>query len=233
MNESEKPNFLNRFREKHPTLYFLADLIINIAVIVVLVYGVRTLLISPFQVYGPSMCDTLNNINKKCQDGYGEYLIVNKVLYYPFFGYRFGAPQRGDIIVFRPPHNPNDFYIKRIIGLPGEKVKLQNGKVYIYNKEHQTGWELPEPYLNEENRNQTYPMLSQMVTTYEVPEGRYFVLGDNRLKSTDSRMCFRGPGDSECNNPINYFLDINRIEGKSWIVLWPFDRARILRSPAY
>ncbi|MBI2638447.1 signal peptidase I [Candidatus Peregrinibacteria bacterium] len=235
MLESKKAKkWLDELREKHPTLYFLGDLFLNIVVIVFLVYTVRTYLISPFQVFGPSMCNTLNEIHDKCQDSFGEYLIVNKAIYYPFFGdRRYRTPERGDIIVFRPPHNAQDFYIKRIIALPGEKVKLQNGKVYIYNKEHQSGWELPEEYLSKENKNQTFPMNAQRVMTFEVPEGRYFVMGDNRRKSTDSRTCFRGPGDRECNDDINHFLPIERIEGKASVVLWPFNKIRILSNPAY
>lgn len=236
MSESKKAkswDFLDRLEEKSPTLYFFVDLILNIAVIVILVYTVRTYLISPFQVYGPSMCNTLNYINESCQDAFGEYLIVNKAAYYPFFGHRFDPPKRGDIVVFRPPHNTNDYYIKRIIGLPGERVKLQNGKVYIYNKEHQSGFPLPEPYLNKENKGQTYPIPSQIVANYEVPQNGYFVMGDNRKKSTDSRTCFRGAGDSECAGSQNNFLAIERIEGKAWVVLWPFNKIRLLHSPAY
>lgn len=230
MNELQKakrPRFLETLENRHPTLYFFLDLLFNIVIIVILVYTVRTYLISPFQVFGPSMCDTLNVINGNCQDAFGEYLIVNKA------GYRFKPPERGDIVVFRPPHNQNDFYIKRIIGLPGERVKLQNGKVFIFNKEHQSGFQVSEEYLNEENKNRTYPISSYLVVTYEVPENYYFVMGDNRKKSTDSRTCFRGPGDAECNDKINHFLVADRIEGKAWLVLWPFNKIRILSRPVY
>lgn len=236
MAESEKDKrlkFLDSFSQKHPTIYFLLDLAFNIVVIVALVFAIRTYAISPFQVFGPSMCDTLNNIDSKCQESFGEYLIVNKALYYPFFGRRFETPQRGDIIVFRPPHNSKDFYIKRIIGLPGEKIKIQNGAVYIFNNEHQSGWKLPEEYLSDANQGQTFPILSQIVTNYEVPKDTYFVLGDNRTKSTDSRTCFRGPGDRDCDDPINHFLPVENIEGKAWIVLWPFNKIRILKDPQY
>lgn len=233
MFDSEKDKtILNAMHEKHPIMYFIGDLFINIVLIVLLVYVVRTFIISPFQVYGPSMCNNLNYINETCQDAFGEYLIVNKATYYPFFGRRFSTPQRGDIVVFKPPHNPNDFYIKRIIGLPGEKVKIQNGKVFVFNKEHQSGFELPEDYLSSENRGQTYPVSTQKVTSYVVPKDAYFVLGDNRKKSTDSRTCFRGLLD-DCSDPNSYFLDINKIEGKAWIVLWPFNKMRLLHNPAY
>lgn len=224
---------IDKLQEKHPTIYFTLDLVVNIVIIVVLVFAVRTYLISPFQVYGPSMCDTLNYIKQTCQDRFGEYLIVNKAVYYPFFGKRLSVPQRGDIIVFRPPSNTKDFYIKRIIGLPGEKVKIQNGKVFIYNKEHQNGWELKEDYLNKDNNGQTFPVPSHLSATYEVADGTYFVLGDNRKKSTDSRTCFRGPGDRECDENINHLLPTDEIEGKAWVVLWPFNKIRLLKNPEY
>lgn len=217
--KDKKWHLLNRLQQKSPTVYFFVDLILNILIIVVLVYGVRTYLISPFQVFGPSMCDTLNLINEQCQEGFGEYLIVNKAK-------RFSPPQRGDIVVFRPPHNPNDFYIKRVIGLPGEKVKIQNGKVFI------NGQALQEDYLNNENKNRTSPLSSPFTSSYEVPGNRYFVLGDNRRKSTDSRTCFRGPADRSCDKN-DYFLSIEAIEGKAWIVLWPFNKMRLLHNPDY
>lgn len=229
----KKMHFLDKLKGRHPTIYFLTDLILNIFIVVLLVYTVRTYLISPFQVYGPSMCDTLNKIDTVCQDGFGEYLIVNKALYYPFFGRRFDTPQRGDIVVFRPPHNEKDFYIKRIIGLPGETVKIQSGKVYILNKEHENGWELPEEYLNDTNKDKTFPMPTHGTTMHKVPQGNYFVLGDNRKKSSDSRTCFKGLSPRDCDDENNHFLPINLIEGKAWIVLWPFNKLRLLPNPPY
>lgn len=232
--KDKKWQFLDDLQQRRPTLYFLADLLLNIVVIVILVFIVRTYLISPFQVFGPSMCDTLNKIDGVCQDQFGEYLIVNKAVYFPFFGHRYGTPQRGDIIVFHPPHNEEDFYIKRVIGLPGEKIKIQNGKVFVYNNENQNGWdELNEEYLNESNKNHTYSMNSQLVVSYEVPDNYYFVLGDNRRKSTDSRMCFQGPSDYGCNDQTDHFLPIENIEGKAAVVLWPFTKIRFLSNPVY
>lgn len=224
---------LEKFEQQYPSAYFVADLLLNILIIIVLVFGVRTYLISPFQVYGPSMCNTMNYINERCQEGFGEYIIVNKAIYYPFFGRSFSSPQRGDIIVFRPPNVKKDFYIKRVIGLPGETVKIQSGRIYIENEEHKNGWELPEPYLSNENRNQTYPVPAQTVATYKVPTNMYFALGDNRKKSTDSRSCFAGPGDRYCNETVNHFLPLEYIEGKAAVVLWPFNKVRILSNPEY
>jgi signal peptidase I len=106
---------------------------------------------SPFQVYGISMCSTLNFHDDQCNDGFGDYIIINKSSYLSLFGWEAGAPQRGDIIVFHPPQNNTEFYIKRVIGLPGETIKLIDGYVYLFNDENPQGIRLEEPYLNSEN----------------------------------------------------------------------------------
>jgi len=213
-------------------LLFWLDVALNIIIIVALVAIIRTYLISPFQVYGPSMCDTLNSINGTCQKAYGEYLIVNKLGYQNFFGWQVGTPKRGDIIVFHPPQNDTEFFIKRIIGLPGETVELRSGKVYIYNSEHPEGMELPEPYLNATNRGNTHPY-NRENAIFEVPAGQYFVMGDNRTASSDSRSCFQ---ETASNTPCagkSPFLTMDHIEGKAWIILWPLNKIGILKDPSY
>lgn len=96
------------------------------------------------------------------------------------FGYRLAyreeKPQRGDIVIFKYPDNENELFIKRIIGLPGEKVEIIDGLVYINDSEEP----LEEPYLN------VIPVGSY--GPYEVPEDHYFMLGDNRNESKDSRL---------------------------------------------
>lgn len=225
---------LSSFQRASPRLYGLVDLLVNIAIIILLVLGIRTYLISPFQVYGPSMCDTLNYINGECKHRFGEYLIVNRAVYFPFFDtYRYRLPIRGDIVVFKPPNNQEEYYIKRVIGLPGEKVKIQNGKVYLMNTDHTAWWELPEPYLNDKNKGRTYPLVAYSTTEYVVPEGQYFVLGDNRLESTDSRHCFHTRSTSQCAEKSEHFLPLDRVEGKASLVLWPFNKVRALPNPSY
>lgn len=131
----------------------------------------------------------------------GEYLVVDEASYY------FREPERGEVIVFRYPRNPKQFFIKRIIGLPGERVEIKNGVLTIINDEYQEGFELDEPYIAEALR--TGPD-----TIMVLDEEEYFVLGDNRTQSLDSRIW--GP------------LDQNFFVGRAWIRLWPFSRVNIL-----
>jgi signal peptidase I len=119
----------------------------------------------------------------------GQFLIVSRL------AYRFGTPQRGDIIVFDFPGDPSDDYVKRIIGLPGDEVVLQDGKVFI------NGNPIEEPYIPADQM--TMPSQGRWI----VPEGSYFVLGDNRSHSSDSRSWGMLPTD--------------KIIGKAWISYWP------------
>lgn len=143
-----------------------------------------------FRVVGTSMVNNLHD---------GQYLIIDKVSYNPlltkYLG--IGGPQRGDVIVFEPPNNPNEDYVKRIIGLPGEEVNVINGQVFI------NGVKLDEPFKPVPG---TYTMPGPIV----VPPGDVFVLGDNRNNSNDSHNW--GP------------LPIGNIVGRAWISYWPPDQ---------
>ena len=90
--------------------------------------------------------------------------------------YRFGDPERGDIAIFRYPDDESELYIKRVMGLPGDTIEIKDGLLYLNNSEEP----LAEPYLKEIPTGDFGP--------YQVPEGCYFMLGDNRNKSNDSRM---------------------------------------------
>ncbi len=220
------------FKDLKSTGYFWLDVILNIVIIVALVFIIRTYLISPFQVYGPSMCDTLNNFGGQCEHAYGEYLIVNKLGYQNFFGLKVGEPKRGDIVVFHPPGNNSEFFIKRVIGLPGETVKLTDGKVYIFNREHPEGFELRETYLNSTNQGNTHPFNLNR-TIFEVPDDNYFVMGDNRIASSDARSCFQETASNDPCQGKTPYLSMDHIEGKAWIVLWPITKLAILPDPVY
>lgn len=228
-------SFISEKKQKfnNNKLAFLLDLGLNLIIIVGLVLIIRTFLISPFQVFGSSMCNTFNFFNEKCNSGYGEYIIVNKLGYQNFLGWQVGLPQRGDVIVFHPPHNNDEFFIKRVIGLPGETVKLQDKKVYIYNTENPNGIELKEDYLSPKNKNNTIPREAGSI--FEIPDNQYFVLGDNRLGSSDSRACFNDSfSQGKCGeNENSPYLTIKHIEGKAMVVLWPITNLSLVSNPEY
>ena len=132
--------------------------------IIVVVIPIRVFIISPFIVDGESMHPTFSNL---------DYLIIDEIIY------RFKAPARGDVVVFRYPNDPSVFYIKRIIGLPGEIVAINHGVVNIVHEDG-TSTALLEPYIVNEDATYTKK------TTLGADE--YFVMGDNRPHSSDSRV---------------------------------------------
>lgn len=131
---------------------------------VVIVLPIRLFVAQPFVVEGESMSPTFDS---------GDYLIVDEL------SYRLGEVERGDVVVFRYPNNPKVFYIKRVIGLPGETVSINEGKVSIL-KADGTTITLEEPYVVAEDATYT--------ENTAVGPGEYFVMGDNRPRSSDSRV---------------------------------------------
>jgi signal peptidase I len=146
------------------SLLLFRDLILVLAVFIL--FGV--FIAQPVVVEGTSMDPNLHE---------GERLLVDKLIYYKFQSFGFGHLERGDIVVFWYPKNPELSYVKRIIGLPGESVELRNGKVLI------DGREMSEPYLSPTN-NQG---MANLPST-PVEQHHYFVMGDNRDNSSDSRI---------------------------------------------
>jgi signal peptidase I len=138
---------------------------IFLIVVVFILFGV--FFVQPVVVEGTSMLPQLND---------GERLLVNKLVYYKIQSVSWGHIERGDIVVFWFPNDPDKSYVKRVIGLPGETVELRNGKVYI------NGVELNEEYIDVEH-NQSLPSWPPK----KVEEHHYFVMGDNRDNSSDSR----------------------------------------------
>ena len=215
---AEKTNFENKDTEeleawensKNPTwknfLLFVADVLLNAAIIIVIVFTIRYFFVSPFQVSGSSMLDNLHN---------REYIIINKLYY------RFTKPQRGDIIVFLPPNHRKDYYVKRIIGIPGDTVIFENGKVKIENKENPEGYFVDESYLSKKFIGKTYLPTDIMNKTFAIPEDKYFVLGDNRTGSSDSRYW----RDAYTNESTPY-VEKDMVSGKVWVVLWPINQIR-------
>ena len=160
----------------------IREAIILVIIALAVFFGLR-LTIQTYVVFGPSMQPTFVAY---------ERLIVNKVSYW------FNGPQRGDVIVFQPPFPSAEKYIKRVIGLPGESVEVKNGITYIYTTDGKV-LQLNEPYIKEK------PL--QDFAKYTVPAGQYFVMGDNRNSSSDSRMGWTVPRKN--------------IVGKSLFTYWP------------
>lgn len=205
-------------------LMFILDVSVNAVVIIGMVILLRVFVISPFQVHGPSMCDNFNNFEGTCIRGDGEFILLYKFGYENILGWQVGMPERGDVVVFEPPEEPDEFYIKRVTGLPGETVEFKDGYVYI------DGFKLDESgYLNEDNWGFTdIPYESE--TSFTVPEGSYFLMGDNRRASSDARRCFADQGCDGINTP---YVTLDKITGRAWFVMWPLNRMRVVPEPGY
>ncbi len=161
--------------------------------------GTRAL-VQNFRVDGPSMQPTLHT---------GEFLWVNKVAYYSWNGaYPLGGPHRGDIAVLKAPDSEDDL-IKRVIGLPGDTVAIRAGNVFINSRP------LDEPYISL-HATYNFPPGGGDVT---VPEGQYFVLGDNRSNSRDSHL--------------GWFVPAENLVGRAWLSYWPPAAWGIMPGVAY
>lgn len=212
-------------------LLWILDIGLNLLIIFALVFVIQKWIIAPFDVSGSSMCNTLNFIDNECHTGYGEKIIINEA------GYAFNDPQRGDIVVFKAPHeNPDDeekYFIKRVIGIPGDTVEIKSGSVYVKPQQSDKSIKIEEPYLSEKNSGNTQPYFSNF-SVFEVPEGKYFLMGDNRQASTDSRSCFQSSISLDCKqNPEKVFIERKQIRGKAWVVWWPLSTLRLLDAYRY
>jgi len=215
--------------EKNENLKFVAGLIKDFVVIVLLAVFIRFFLVSPFHVSGPSMCNTINYIGDECVNKYGEYVLVNEFMYQELGSKQIGEPKFKDIIVFRPPSNPTEFYIKRIIGVPGDKIKIEDGKVYKFENDAYKMLDEKE-YLKEDVWDKTFvSSAAGEAVEFEVPDDAYFVMGDNRTRSTDSRVCFRAVSPLDCREgAYEAFVPRDSIRGRAWFVFWPLNRFRFL-----
>ena len=179
-------------------------IVLALVVFLVIQTGVRN-----FKVEGSSMLPTLEG---------GQYLLVNKLVYFrldtvrlsrvvPFWKvaesnewFALRPPQRGEVIVFHYPRDPTKDFVKRVIGLPGERIKVESGEVFI------DGVQLEEPYLASRDTSRARELALR--------ETEYYVMGDNRRGSNDSRNW--GP------------VDVELVLGKVWFVYWPFSEVQII-----
>ena len=175
------PNFFKSVLEsfKNPEQSWIS-FVIEMVILISIVLFIRFYVFQFFQVSGPSMCPTLNQFDQDCKNGKAEFVFVNQATY-KFLR----PPEVGEIVVFRPPTDTKDYYIKRVIGIPGDTIKVYDGKVYRVNEEDQDV-AIDEPYLSARNQGRT--QTSQEIFT--VPDGKYVLFGDNRDRSLDSRRCY-------------------------------------------
>jgi signal peptidase I len=167
-----------------PTAHPLVEILRFSFLALLIVIPIRLFIAQPFIVSGASMEETFQS---------GEYLIVDQI------SYRFRVPERGDVVIFRYPRDPSKYFIKRIIGVPGDTVVIEGSIVRIFNEARPEGFALNEPYVKS-----MHPGLS---LTETLGPREYFVMGDNRDQSSDSRVW--GP------------LDKERVVGRALVRLFP------------
>jgi signal peptidase I len=171
---------------------FLVETVEIVVISLAIILPIRYFLIQPFYVKGASMEPTFDD---------HEYLIIDEI------SYRFEAPARGDVVVFRYPLDPKQYFIKRVIGLPGETVTVKDSQVTIDPAGE------AEPFVLDEGGYLAPGTVTSGERTVVLGDGDYFVLGDNRRSSLDSRTFGALP------RPF--------IVGRVWIRGWPFDRAEV------
>ncbi len=223
---TERTRFLHRKKRPRDDSFkgFLKELPVLLLVALLFATLMKTFLVQAFYIPSESMVPTLQ---------VGDRVLVNRLVY------RFRDISRGDIIVFSDPHPdphasqsvvggflhwlgegfglakpPDEDFIKRVIGLPGETVEIHNGHVFV------DGVKLDEPYLHG-------PPDIRPFGPVTVPEGKLFVLGDNRVNSCDSRFA---PSDTRtCPGGGLGFVPIDKVIGEAFVIMWPPRNAGVLR----
>lgn len=179
---------------------FVASLfeVLEVAIVAVgAVVLIRAFLVQPFLVSGASMVPTFED---------GDYLLVDELTY------RLRSPQRGEVAVFHYPNDESTYFIKRVVGLPGEHVSIEDGKVVITNAEHTEGFVLDESYL-------AFGSMTEGEADVDLGGDQYFVLGDNRPYSFDSRSWGA--------------LTADELVGVVRLRLWPLKMVKVFAAPEY
>ncbi len=193
MDEENNQNY----GKKNEILAFVWETIKVVVISLAIILPIRYYLVQPFFVKGASMEPNFED---------GDYILVDEL------SFRFREAERGEVIIFRFPQQPSQFFIKRIVGLPEETVQVKDNEVTVFNEENPEGFVLSETYLAPEQKT-----LGTMTT--KLDDNEYFVLGDNRLQSSDSRRW----------GPVNRSL----IMGRAFLRPWPFTRALRIPSVTY
>ena len=187
--------------------------LVETALLTLILFALLRMVVLNFRVDGQSMAPSL---------AHGQYLLVNRVAYLTFDRtwapwwpwtercreqtcFLISPPRRGDIVVFWPPSDSERPFIKRVIGLPGERVEIGDGRVVV------DGRALTEPYIR--------GLITYQASPIDVPPGQYYVLGDNRNNSSDSHLFGVLPGD--------------QIIGQAWLSYWPSELWGLVPTPRY
>jgi signal peptidase I len=176
---------------------FFLDIIEVIVFAVAIFLFIYLLVMQPHRIKGSSMEPNFHD---------GEYLLSDKITY------RLREPERGDVIVFEAPGSNGDEFIKRIIGVPGDKVSVKSGSIYVNNKK------LDEEYIPQSVSTSAGAFLRED-SEVNVPQEYYFVLGDNRPFSSDSRAWG--------------FVSKTKITGKAWFIYWPPEQFGTVHAAQY
>jgi len=179
-NKNKNKSFFSEIKD------FSLETVKIVVISLIVIVAIRTYVMQPFFVSGKSMEPNFHD---------GDYLIVDEI------SYRLDEPKRGDVIIFRYPKNTKEFFIKRIVGLPGERVEIKDSGITIYNNENQEGMTLDEDIY--------IPLDTKTTGSYDtiLKDDEYYVLGDNRNASADSRIWGA--------------LEEHFIIGKAWVRAWP------------
>lgn len=205
MNERSIDNFEPVATTPRPQNSFWSEIIKFTFITLLIVGPTRIWIAQPFIVSGASMDPTFAD---------GEYLIVDQI------SRRISDPERESVIIFKYPKDTTKFFIKRVIGLPGETVEIADGDITIFSKDYPDGLKLNEPYIDEANKKTDD-------LTVVLGKGEYFVLGDNRLGSLDSRAWGPVPEKLIVGRPLVRLLPFDRL------TVLPGDHSKeILQSPA-
>jgi signal peptidase I len=168
----------------HTIGHIVKELLESIIPAILIAIVLNLFIVQPTKVRGESMEPTLHT---------NEYLLVEKI------SYRLHQPRRGDVVVFKYPRDEQENFIKRVIAIPGDTVEIVSGRVSI------NGQPIVEPYLLQ------LPRESMAAT--EIPDGKLFVLGDNRLNSNDSRAFG--------------MVSMDEVVGRAWLRYWPIDQVNL------
>lgn len=193
MSEENQQNY----DTKNEVLAFVWETAKVVIISLAIILPIRYYLVQPFFVKGASMEPSFED---------GDYILVDEL------SFRFRDAERGEVIIFRFPQQLSQFFIKRIVGLPEETVQVKDDKVTIFNEENPEGFVLNEAYLSPEQKT-----VGTMTT--KLDDNEYFVLGDNRLQSSDSRRW----------GPVNKKF----VMGRAFLRPWPFTRALRIPSVQY